>query len=87
MQLVDNNGIFIDYSGKPDNLYVKPENFLNKKITDVLPPDVGNKSSTAINKALKTGEFQKIEYSLKLNNLQAIISDDENEISFLFMKQ
>ena len=54
------------YAGEKSDLYVPPEEFMNKNLLEVLPSDVSNKFEQAIKKAKRTGLDQIIEYSLQL---------------------
>lgn len=61
----DPNGIILD-SKASDKLgyYIPPEQFLNKRVQDVLPPDIGEKVVSAIKNVLKTNSLEVIEYVL-----------------------
>jgi len=64
---VDSSGRVLDYNaGRVADLYVPPEQFLGKKLQDVLPPDVGRMYGEAIDEALKTGSILAREYSLDI---------------------
>ena len=70
---VDAYGKVLDYiSGSIDDLYVPPEEFLGKKITDFMPPKVSQKIYKAISKVLRTNSLVTIEYSLPLKNITRI---------------
>lgn len=58
----------IIYYNAPDesDLYRKPEEFLGKKIDEVLPRHVGAKWRKFIQKTLKTGQMQRFEYQLSV---------------------
>ena len=65
MFLQDKNGVFLDYHAKdPNRLLVLPEQFLGKKMEDVLPPDLAAAFYHCFESALETGETQVHEYSL-----------------------
>ena len=64
----DSNYIFLDiYSNDKDSLYVHPEEFIGKKVAEVLPPEVANQSMQCIDKTFATGELQNQNYSLPIN--------------------
>ncbi|MBU0966788.1 MAG: PAS domain S-box protein [Proteobacteria bacterium] len=64
---VHKDGIITDFR-KPESmeLYVSPEQFLGKAIIDVLPPDVSQAATAAIEKALNTKEVATFEYDLEI---------------------
>lgn len=63
------DGTFIDYHA-PDNdlLIVPPEEFIGKKPTDFMPPDLANELIEIINHVVTTQELVNYEYSLNLND-------------------
>ncbi|MES2655096.1 MAG: PAS domain S-box protein [Bacteroidota bacterium] len=63
------DGIFIDYHA-PDNdlLIVPPEEFIGKKPTDFMAPDLGNELIKIINHVVTSQELVNYEYSLNLND-------------------
>jgi PAS domain S-box-containing protein len=64
---VDSDGRFYDYyAPKSEDLYVPPESFLGKKISEVLPEDATHKILRAIHKADETGSHEGTTYSLDL---------------------
>lgn len=69
---ITRDGTFLDYQAKSvDKLYAPPEVFIGKKISEVLPPDVSQKSMTAIEAAFSQQRIQTFEYSLSINNASA----------------
>ncbi|NOY99050.1 MAG: HD domain-containing protein [Chloroflexi bacterium] len=66
--ILDNDGTILDYkSGNNTFFFVPPEEFLNKRVQDVLPQDVGSKIGRAIEKVNRTGETISVDYSLLLD--------------------
>ncbi|MBU0684593.1 MAG: PAS domain S-box protein [Thermoplasmatota archaeon] len=64
---VDAGGRVLDYNaGRVADLYVPPEEFLGKRLQDVLPPDVGKMYGDTIDEAVKTGRVLAREYSLEI---------------------
>ncbi len=62
---VDKNGVILDYHASNDNqLYVPPELFIGKEITEVLPHDVAVPILTTIEVALETDQLSSMEYEL-----------------------
>ncbi|MBT4990692.1 MAG: PAS domain S-box protein [Candidatus Marinimicrobia bacterium] len=62
---LNQKGEIINY--KADNLedlYEYPEDFLGKKLTDILPPDVGEKLMAGVEATLSSHELVLVEYSL-----------------------
>jgi len=66
--LVDSNTTILDYKGKKEDLYLPPDQFLGKKMTEVLPPELGNLSLKAIKKTISTQQPQLTEYTLSLEH-------------------
>lgn len=59
------DGVFLDYQTNDETkLLMKKEDFIGKKITEVMPEEIGNKGIESIEKAIATGEIQSFEYSL-----------------------
>jgi len=65
---IDKDGIIADFR-KPENmeLYVPPNQFLGRSISEVLPSNVSYVTTPAIEKALKTNEIVTFEYDLLIN--------------------
>ncbi|MFX0071991.1 MAG: PAS domain S-box protein, partial [Candidatus Hermodarchaeota archaeon] len=64
--LFSKDGTILDYRGKKSDLYLSPERFLGKKVTEVLPPDLGNQSLNAIKTTIESKSPTIIEYSLPI---------------------
>lgn len=63
----DMEGVFLDFhapKGQESKLYVKPTDFIGKRSTDVLPPDIATDNIGNIRKVLKTNQHVIHEYSL-----------------------
>ncbi len=59
------NGDHLDfYASTSNELYLDPKEFLGKSVTDVLPPDVGEKYLSHIRKTIETGQMQVFDYQL-----------------------
>jgi PAS domain S-box-containing protein len=66
--VLDRNGVYQDYSAKgPDELYLPPEQFLGKKVRDVLPADAAEIVMKGIESHLESPEPFSFEYSLPLH--------------------
>lgn len=65
--LMDLDGTIIDYRASNKSvLYVSPEQFIGKKMVDVLPDEVAKKFQNHITKALQQEEMISFEYELTL---------------------
>jgi len=82
---IDKKGIFRDYSAPASSkLLYKKEEFLNKSIMDLMPPEIAERTADAINAALETGEIQQLEYKLTVEGIESdwearITGINENE--------
>ena len=66
---VDAEERIIDYkAGAIADLYVSPEEFLEKRMQDVLPPDVGERMHAAIQQVFTTGTSAALEYWLPMRD-------------------
>ena len=65
--LLDSDGVIEDFRGcQPEELYVPPDSFLGKRMADVLPADIADEFTAAIDKAIASGELVTLEYQLKI---------------------
>lgn len=63
--VLDNNGIFLDCQvGSPDELLYPPEDFIGKKLGDIMPENVAHQGMLYIGRALSTGRLQTFEYDI-----------------------
>ncbi|MBP2031276.1 PAS domain-containing protein [Methanohalophilus levihalophilus] len=63
------DGTFLDYQAHSGEATLVPEEeFLGKKICDVLPKDVAKQVMHAIDQAFQTGEAQNFQYQLSVND-------------------
>jgi HD-GYP domain-containing protein (c-di-GMP phosphodiesterase class II) len=64
---INADGQILDYrAGKMSALYLPPEQFLDHKIQDVLPAEIGSKFDRALRETFKTGKVVSIEYLLQV---------------------
>jgi signal transduction histidine kinase len=64
---VARDGTILDYrAGQSNDLYVSPEVFLNRRMQEILPPDVSTLSSKAISEVFAGLSMVTIEYELSL---------------------
>jgi len=68
MFLLDSEGVLLDNYGIEEGLLLPPEEFINKNIRDIVPPDICELSFTAMETALRTGETQQYSYALSIGN-------------------
>jgi len=67
--LLNIDGTILEYRArKSDNLYIKPENFLNKKMQDVLPRDVGELFTKNMKRSTKKNCTVTFDYQLEVSN-------------------
>ena len=67
--LVDDNTTILDYKGKEEDLYLPPELFLGKKLTDVIPIEIKDLSLNAVKNTIKTQKPQLMEYTLPIKDI------------------
>lgn len=65
---MDSEGVILEYSATcEEDLYVRPEEFMGKRMCEVLPPDVGKQFSDAIQEVQTAGHaVVKLEYVLPM---------------------
>ncbi len=67
--ILDNQGVFLDYqASQNEGLYVAPEMFLGKTIPDLFPPETALRLTSALNRLIKTGDTQIVDYQLMIEN-------------------
>lgn len=65
--ILDSNGVFVDYKGSPDELYVSPEVFVGKNFKEVLPEPLAVQIQQALDTSRQSGKVVDIAYSLVVN--------------------
>lgn len=68
--VMDDAGTLLAYQGRRDQLYMAPEDFLGRRISEVLPPEVAERIQQAIAEVLASGEMRSVEYSLSIQGEQ-----------------
>jgi PAS domain S-box-containing protein len=69
MFLLDENGTYLDwYAADVADLYVPPEQFLGRKMREIMPPDLAEAFEEHFHKVLSSGEPSTVEYSLVMHN-------------------
>jgi len=66
--LISHDGTFLDFKGNENKMFIPPEQFLNKKIIDLVPRSIAKLQMEALEKVIKTGEVQNIELSIPKDN-------------------
>lgn len=66
--LVDGDTTILDYKGKIENLYLPPEQFLGKKLAEIMPANVGSLSLNAVRDIIKFQQPQLMEYELLIGD-------------------
>ncbi|KKL73733.1 hypothetical protein LCGC14_2071940, partial [marine sediment metagenome] len=66
--LVSHDGTYLDYLGNEKNLFVPPEEFIGKKIIDVMPRNIAKLHIDAIRKTIETKQMQTLEISLPIRD-------------------
>ncbi len=67
--LISDDGTYLEFSGTESELFDKPENFIGKKIIDVLPNEIATFQLNAIKKTIETKEPQILEIKLPIKDL------------------
>jgi PAS domain S-box-containing protein len=68
---IGRDGVYLDFiPAKGFELLVSPEEFLGRRIEDVLPPDVAEPALFHISRVLDTGETQSYEYELVVSGTE-----------------
>lgn len=66
---VKKDGTFIDYAAKPwHQLYSPPEAFMGKKLTEVLPPELADRTMKGMQQARKENQVVSFEYDLPISD-------------------
>lgn len=61
---LDKDGTFIDYKADKGNLYTDPNDFIGKKLPEVLPLDLANLTMQKIKKTIQSDKIEHFEYEL-----------------------
>jgi PAS domain S-box-containing protein len=68
MFLIGTDGVYRDYHAKdPRLLYAQPDQFIGKRIVDILPPDLASVFMRELAHAARSEETRVVEYSLPMN--------------------
>ncbi|MFX0028432.1 MAG: PAS domain S-box protein [Candidatus Hermodarchaeota archaeon] len=59
----------LEYSAKEEDLYIPSEEFLGKRMSEILPSDLGDLSLKYVEMTLKTKMTQILEYTLPINEV------------------
>ncbi len=66
--LVSGDATILDYRGKEQELYLQPEEFMGKKVVELLPPNLGKNIVELIKKTLRTQQPHSFEYELEMKD-------------------
>lgn len=65
MFLINKDGVFTEsYNADVDYLLMPPDTFLNRNVTDILPPAIAEQTMGAIETTLRTGKTSQFDYAL-----------------------
>jgi diguanylate cyclase (GGDEF)-like protein/PAS domain S-box-containing protein len=68
---MDAEGRFLDFEpGEGIPLLVEPDSFLGQTVTDVLPPDLADRTRSLIDDTLSSGEVQTYQYDLDFDGIR-----------------
>jgi PAS domain S-box-containing protein len=82
---VRSDGLFLDFAGATSWLYVPPDQFLGRRIGDVLPPSVAAVCMETVRKALASRGVETCEYQMTIEGamrtcVARVVADGENEV-------
>jgi PAS domain S-box-containing protein len=66
--VVSPDGVYLDYSGDISKLFLPPEQFLGRRMDEVMPPDLATQFRAAFNQTSATGEVVEVEYQLPIGD-------------------
>jgi signal transduction histidine kinase len=64
--LIKNDTTIIEYKGKKSDLYLPPEEILDRKLLDVMPQDLHDKINNVVNEIVGSKQSQVLEYDLQI---------------------
>ena len=64
MFLMDPEGLILDYHARKELLIMEPHEFMNRKVSEIVPPDVADKFDRAFDEVMKTDQPVVMEYEL-----------------------
>jgi PAS domain S-box-containing protein len=65
---IKDDGTFLNYKGARDDLYVPPEQFIGKKVQDILPEQLARQTLEYMGLALESKKIQIYEYNLTIGD-------------------
>ena len=66
---IDSDGVFIDCQANDESqLFVKKEDFIGRKLEEVMPEEIAKEGMIYVAKAIKTKKLQEYEYDLKIDD-------------------
>ncbi len=80
--VINSDGVFLDYNSSDEALlYTKPDEFLGKKVGEVLSPEIAQKQLAAIRESLETNQTVSFEYELKMGDVSRYFSAKTSGLS------
>ena len=67
MFLISADGIYLDYHGSEDQLFVPPSRFVGKSVRDIMPADLATRFEQAFRQARESSKPQIVEYTLPID--------------------
>ncbi|MFW9990023.1 MAG: PAS domain-containing protein, partial [Candidatus Odinarchaeota archaeon] len=67
--LLSESTMVLDYRGKTEDLYLNPEQFMGKKLIDILPSPLGEKTLEFVTNTIATKQTHSFEYELPIQNI------------------
>jgi signal transduction histidine kinase len=86
MFVMDKDGTYVDYYARDAaDLYVPPERFLGKRISDVMPPDLADIFMDALGRACASSDPVVLEYALPIQGIvryyeARLVSDERDRV-------
>lgn len=83
------DGTFVDYHApEPETLFMRPEDFLGRRLLDLMPGGVAEEEMRLIDQVVRTGGMETFDYALEINgtpiNFEArIVASGEDEVVFI----
>ncbi|MFH1729873.1 MAG: PAS domain S-box protein [Pseudomonadota bacterium] len=88
---MDKEGRFLSFKpSKEINLFLAPDEFIGKKITETLPKEIAAETMVRLEQVFETGKYDWFEYNLPINNetryFEARIVRASNEVALVIIQ-
>jgi len=86
---LSNEGVFLDYKCENENdLFLRPEDFLGKRIDECIPPQIANPTLQAIRNAFASEKVQSFVYEVPVNSEITyyevrVVAKEDNAVVFV----